>query len=141
MKLLYHLLISAAIAQCAFAGDHDGESPFGLTFSPSTVFASSYNFSGSVKIRSFPIPSESEYHTYYLKAIQNMNIQSNGRSNANTYYNSPAHLDANPVFKDIIDPVTTSLEQSLGHAPDTPLFSYPQSSRTGSGTPLLMRCL
>lgn len=91
--------------------------PFGLTFNTSTVFASRYNSSGSVEITSFPILFESEYYTYYLKAIQIMNIKSNERLGANAYYNLAARLDAIAMFKDILDAVTTSLKQTLGHAP------------------------
>ena len=118
MKTLTYLTSLVALTRSISADDRGPESPFGLTFSPSTVFASRYNSSGSIEIFRFPIPQDSAYHAYHRKAIQNTNTKSNARLDGQTYYTSPTHLAATSMFKALIDPVTASLKETLGHAPE-----------------------
>jgi hypothetical protein len=125
MQILTHFTAFFALARYALAGEHGTESPFGLTFSPSAVFASRFNSSGSIEITKFPLSSDSEYHTYYSNAIRVIGKKSDSMVDAITYYKSTTHLDATSMFKSIIGPVTDTLKQTLGHVPKYSTFFLP----------------
>jgi hypothetical protein len=104
------------LAQCVSAGlltRDSHESPFGITFSPSAVYASRFNSSGVIEVEQYPFSSE--YQAYYANAVKSHATRKEKRSL--DYRESASHLNAVSMFREITSPITASLKKRLGHDP------------------------
>jgi hypothetical protein len=81
--------------------------PFGLTFSPTTIFASRFNALGSIEITRYP--ASSDYQKYYHDAVNNFESE--------TEIDKP-EADVKAMFHDAFAFVTESLSEQLGHDPE-----------------------
>ncbi|CAO2658226.1 Nn.00g059490.m01.CDS01 [Neocucurbitaria sp. VM-36] len=84
------------------------ESPFGLTFTPTTVIASRFNASGSVELTKWRLGTE--YQKYYQDAASNFDPQER-----ETYDLKNSTI---ALFQEAATPITESLSKRLGKKPE-----------------------
>jgi len=116
MYTLILLSTFATLLQCVIAGEltrNIHESPFGLTFTPSAVLASRYNVSGLVEVTRYPV--NSKYQTYYDEAVHGHGLRKERRRD--DHDESAPHLAAVALFRHIVDPITTDLNEQLEYEP------------------------
>lgn len=96
------------------------ESPYGLTFTPSTLVASRFNASGSIELAVSPLGSD--YHTFYQNAVQR--------------FDQPSHDEqfgdrnqTESIFQNAIKPLTEQLREQLGYTPEYTAFFFPSVFR------------
>jgi hypothetical protein len=87
-------------------------SPFGLYFSPTTIFASRFNSSDSIEIHKFPISAS--YKEYYHYAPREHALPpglENEQPHHDPYYESATYKSLLDLFTLEIAPVTAKLTQ------------------------------
>jgi hypothetical protein len=84
------------------------ESRFGVSFGASTIIVSRFNSSGSMELTTFPVSSE--YQAYYREALQNFD--------ASGKYGDIDELKVKSIFRNSISPITKTLREQLGYAPE-----------------------
>ncbi|KAF2123917.1 hypothetical protein P153DRAFT_303421 [Dothidotthia symphoricarpi CBS 119687] len=108
MRSLIYVSTITILARYANADKENNlESPFGLTFSPTTIFASRLNASGSIEITRYPVSPE--YQVYYEDAVYTHGLQGDKTHDAKSVAS---------MFDHIISLVTKSLSSQLGHKPE-----------------------
>jgi hypothetical protein len=103
------------------------ESPYGLTFTPTTVIASRFNASGSVELTKAPLGST--YREFYQHAVRNFEMSID---------NDPP-IDKSEIaslFRTAVVPLTEHLRNKLGHTPEFAALFFPSvfnfSTRTAA---------
>lgn len=93
------------------------ESPFGITFTPTTVIASRINISGNIEI--FKHPLGSGYQAVYQDALMAFETPEFGIRD----------LSSVQVFRAAIKPITEGLSERLGHPPEYKALFVPSIFR------------
>jgi len=92
------------------------EGPFALTFTPTSIFASRLNASGSIEVTKHP--ASLAWQTYYHNAIRDFGLsQTPTYQHHHLYEDTAAQEEFISWFRDAVAPVTETLTQQLGHAP------------------------
>lgn len=102
------------------------ESPFGLTFTPTTIIASRFNVSGGLAKTKAPLGLD--YQKLYQNAVRLFNADT---KEPYEDYDTSNISAAESIFHEAMTPITELLIKQLGHAPEyaalswPPIFSYP----------------
>lgn len=108
MRSLFVLFVFGLIRH-SFAAMHDNvASPFGLTFSRTTINASRTNASGAIKIKTYPVTTE--YTAYYHNAVS--------RLPSSMSWDKESQAAVASMLLYAVTPITEHLTKYLGHEPE-----------------------
>lgn len=116
MQCFIACLLIIFYACYALADTSTPESPYGLTFTPTTVVASRFNASGSIELTKYPLGPE--YLESYRIAVQEFD-------NPTKDYQISDRAAAETLFRSAITPLTEVLSRQLGYAPEYAALFFP----------------
>lgn len=121
MRLYFlHRVLSLGVFGGLAAISSTQESPYGLTFTPSTLVASRFNASGSIELARLPLGSD--YHTLYQNSVQSFDQPDHDEK-----IEDKNHTES--IFRNAITLLTEQLRKQLGYSPEYAAFFFPSVFR------------
>lgn len=92
------------------------ETPYGLAFSTTTIYASRFNASGSIEVTR--LLAGREYLQYYSNVLGNLKMSISDSTGSKAYYKLSAQKNVVAMLRKEVATMTNSLAKQLGYMPD-----------------------